>query len=93
MSPDRLSFRRSTPSRARVRQARRIASGPSTIQENVGVSWCGRWSRFVSPSPPVTVISGPLASSRGPGSRPESISRRSTTSSRGLAAAAENALV
>lgn len=38
MSPDRFSFNRSTPSRARSRHTRRIASGPSATQEKVGVS-------------------------------------------------------
>ncbi len=37
-SPERLSLRRSTPSRARSRQTRRIASGPSATQQKVGVS-------------------------------------------------------
>ncbi len=92
-SPERLSLSRSTPSRASSRQTRRIASGPSATQQKVGVSWYGRWSRLLSPSPPVTVISGPLASRRGPGKRPASISRLTTTSRRGLAAAAESALV
>ena len=61
VSPEMFSFRRSVPSRTSRRQTRRISSGPSATQAKVGVSRCGRWSAFSSPSPPVTVISGPLA--------------------------------
>ena len=61
VSPEMLSFRRSVPSRTSTRQIRRISSGPSATQAKVGVSRCGRCNAFSSPSPPVTVISGPLA--------------------------------
>ena len=61
VSPDTFSFSRSVRSRTSRRQALRISSGPSATQAKVGVSRWGRWRALSSPSPPVTVISGPLA--------------------------------
>jgi hypothetical protein len=59
--PDTLSLKRSVPSRTSSRQILRTSSGPSATHAKVGVSMCGKCSSFSSPSPPVTVISGPLA--------------------------------
>ena len=85
-----LSLMVSTPSRRQSRAMRRTSSGPSTATPKL--SWC-RCSRRPSPRPPVTVSSGLAASRRGPSVRPWSMASRTATSSRILAAAAEQALV
>jgi len=88
-----FSFKRSAPSRTINRQTFWISSGPSATHAKVGVWMCGKCRTFSSPSPPVTVISGPFARYRGPGIRPASISSRITTPSRGFAEAPDSTLV
>jgi hypothetical protein len=56
-SPDRCSLNTSTPSRANMRQARRMSSAPSTMVENTVSRFHARCGWLVSPRPPVTVSS------------------------------------
>ena len=84
-SPDGLIFKVSTPSRTIRRDILRNSSGPSQMTAKVSRCIC---MRRTSPSPEVTVISGLAANVRGPGKSPALIALRSTTSSRGFAAAA-----
>ena len=92
-SPETFTLKMSTPSRANRRAARRNASGPSQMQAKRAASGIGKcaWSR--SPRLPVGVISWLAANIRGPTIWPASIAFRTTTSSRGLAAAALTRLV
>ena len=80
----------STPSRTQSRASFVTSTGPSANMAKLSRNWCARRS---SPRPPVTVISGPQARMRGPGSSPASIALRITTSMRSLALAALYALV
>jgi hypothetical protein len=85
LSPETLSLIESAPSRQHSRAHLTISAGPSAITAKLSRYMCALRS---SPRPPVTVISGPQALSRGPGICPAAIALRITISSLSLADAA-----
>mmetsp|Transcript_59144 Transcript_59144/g.183471 ORF Transcript_59144/g.183471 Transcript_59144/m.183471 type:complete len:289 (-) Transcript_59144:11-877(-) len=89
-SPPMLILIVSTPSLMQRRTFWRTSSGPSATRPKESRCWC---MAEKSPRQPVEQISGEAASKRGPGARPALIQFRATTSRRGRAAAALNALV